>query len=140
MAGATSVAAVPQQKAKDVRVPFVRRCRLEYDDGRGGTAFLVNLNDSGAYVARDDLRPAGAAEALPALGTLLRCIFRLPGRDRDVVVSAAVTWVNPHQQHPVHGLPPGFGLGFRTMPDEDRRAIVAMVADYLARHPAVGRL
>ena len=138
MAGATLIAAVPQ-KTRDVRVPFVRRCRLEYDDGRSGTAFLVNINENGAYVARDDLRPAGAAEALPAAGATLRCIFRLPGRDRDVAVSAVVTWVNPRQQHPVHGLPPGFGLGFRAMAGADREAITSLVGDYLARHPVVGR-
>ena len=128
---------------RDVRVPFVRRCRLEYDDGRTTTAFLVNLNESGAYVARDDLRPPGggsaAPEALPPLGTALRCVFQLPGRAREVVVSAVVTWVNPRQQHPVHSLPPGVGIGFRALAEEDRRAIADLVLDYLERHPAAAR-
>ena len=47
--------------------------------------------------------------------------------------------MNPRQQHPVHGLPPGFGLGFRAMPDAVREAIVALVASYLARHPSAAR-
>jgi hypothetical protein len=138
MAGATfGIGAVPQ-KMRDVRVPFVRRCRVEFEDGRTGTAFLVNINVQGAYVARDDLRPAGAGASaeLPALGATLRCFFHLPGRARDLAVSAVVTWVNPRQEHPVHGLPPGFGLSFRGLSDGDRDAIAQVVDDYLARHPA----
>lgn len=137
MAGAIlGIGAVPQ-KTRDVRVPFVRRCRLEYEDGRTGTAFLVNINESGAYVARDDLRPAaGAPEALPEVGAGVRCVFHLPGREREVAVWATVTWVNPRQQHPVHGLPPGFGLGFRAVAEADRDAIATLVDEYLARHPA----
>ena len=140
MAGATfGLGAVPQ-KMRDVRVPFVRRCRLEYDDGRTGSGFLVHINVQGAYVARDDLRPPEVSgqppDELPGLGTALRCTFRLPARERDVTVTAVVTWVNPSQQHPVHGLPPGFGLSFRALADDDRDAIARVVADYLARHPA----
>ena len=138
MAGAIAgVAAVPQ-KTRDVRVPFVRRCRLEYEDGRTGTAFLVNINVTGAYVARDDLRPAasGAADELPPVGASVRCTFHLPGRQGEVAAWATVTWVNPRQQHPVHGLPPGFGLGFRALADADRDAIAALVQDYLSRHSA----
>jgi PilZ domain-containing protein len=128
---------------RDVRVPFVRRCRLEYDDGRTGTAFLVNINETGAYVARDDLRPAGGGavtpEPLPVLGTSVRCVFQVPGRERELAVSAVVTWVNPRQQHPVHSLPPGFGLSFRALAEADRAAIAGLVDDYLMRHPALAR-
>jgi hypothetical protein len=140
---AMSGAALMQPKTREVRVPFVRRCRLEFEDGRTGTAFLVNINVNGAYVARDDLRPAPgaprneAAEAdLPRLGQRLRCVFQLPGYDRDVTVGAAVSWVNPRQQHPVHGLPPGFGLSFHTLEPGDREAITSLVEDYLDRHPS----
>ena len=139
MAGASAV----QSRSRDVRVPFVRRCRLESEDGRTGTAFLVNINVNGAYVARDDLRQGAAAATgdppaadLPRLGQRLRCIFQLPGRDRDVAVIAVVSWVNPRQQHPVHGLPPGFGLAFQALQGAEREAIASLVADYLERHPA----
>jgi hypothetical protein len=132
-----------QQKMREVRVPFVRRCRLEFADGRIGTAFLVNINVNGAYVARDDLgRPKGAPAApddLPRLHEAVRCCFQLPGRDREISVTAVVSWVNPRQQHPVHGLPPGFGLSFQQMSKADRDAIVWLVNDYLARHPAAAR-
>ena len=143
MAGQVATSAL-QQKMREVRVPFVRRCRLEFGDGRTGTAFLVNINLNGAYVARDDLRTGGrgkaAAEAppadLPQLHESVRCVFQLPGRDRDVSVGAVVSWVNPRQQHPVHGLPPGFGLSFQVLSKRDRDEIAWLVDDYLARHPA----
>jgi len=134
-----------QQKMREVRVPFVRRCRLEFGDGRTGTAFLVNINVNGAYVARDDLRTGGGparagAEApaadLPRLHETVRCVFQLPGRERDLIVGAVVSWVNQRQQHPVHGLPPGFGLSFQSLSKPDRDAIAWLVDDYLARHPA----
>jgi hypothetical protein len=132
-----------QQKMREVRVPFVRRCRLTFEDGRTGTAFLVNINVSGAYVARDDLPrprdPAAPVADLPRLHEAVRCVFQLPGRDRDVTVSAVVSWINPRQQHPVHGLPPGFGLSFQQMSKPDRDAITWLVNDYLARHPAAAR-
>jgi hypothetical protein len=130
-----------QQRMRETRVPFVRRCRLEFADGRVGTAFLVNINVNGAYVALDDLRtqpssvkPEAAVE-MPRLHETVRCIFRLPGRDRDVVAEAVVSWVNTRQQHPVHGLPPGFGLGFQTLGKADRAAILWLVDDYLEKHP-----
>jgi hypothetical protein len=138
----TAGASAVQSKTRDVRVPFVRRCRLEFEDGRTGTAFLVNINVNGAYVARDDLRTgAGVVNAeavadLPRLGQPLRCIFQLPGRDRDLTVVAVVSWVNARQQHPVHGLPPGFGLSFRGLNRPDHEAIASLVDDYLERHPS----
>jgi hypothetical protein len=135
-----------QQKLRETRVPFVRRCRLEFEDGGVGTAFLVNINVSGAYVALDDLRArpapaAGAATqppaaAMPRLHESLRCIFRFPGQERDIVVQAVVSWVNPRQQHPVHSLPPGFGLSFQALSKPDRAAIAWLVDEYLAKHPA----
>lgn len=133
-----------QQRMREVRVPFVRRCRLEFEDGRTGTAFIVNINVNGAYVARDDLRTGGTGKAateaatadLPRLHESVRCVFQLPGRDRDVAVGAVVSWINPRQQHPVHGLPPGFGLSFQVVGKPDRDAIAWFVDDYLARHPA----
>jgi hypothetical protein len=44
-----------------------------------------------------------------------------------------VAWTNPRQQHPVHSLPPGFGVGFRQLSDENRSRIEAIVREYLMR-------
>ena len=145
--GSSAGARAMAPKTRDVRVPFVRRCRLEFEDGGTRTAFLVNINVNGAYVARDDLRAGGRpgkaasevpATDLPQLHQSVQCVFQLPGRDREVAVGAVVSWVNQRQQHPVHGLPPGFGLSFQVLSKIDRDAIASLVDDYLERHPAAG--
>jgi hypothetical protein len=48
-------------------------------------------------------------------------------------LEAVVAWNNPRQQHPVHSLPPGFGISFRNLSPEAHGAILALVADYQAR-------
>jgi len=108
-----------------LRVPFVRRCALEFQAGRSERAFLVNINVMGAYVAAED--------ALPTLGEGLVCRFRLPGSEREVRVEAVVTWLNPRQQHPVHSLPPGFGLRFAGLSGEDQARIEALVRERWGR-------
>ena len=143
-----------------LRVPFVRRCGLSYEDGRTSSAFIVNINVLGAYVARDDVplaadpkggsrnrnaaaepaappsAPAAASEPMPELGQVVRCTFQLPEQTCDVEVDGIVSWVNPRQQHPVHSLPPGFGVKFRDVPAEDIRDIERVISDYNAQHPA----
>lgn len=109
-----------------LRVPFVQRCALDFDDGRVVDAFLVNINALGAYVAHD---------GLARLGQRLQCRFKIPGNETRISLSAAVAWVNARQQHPVHSLPPGFGLKFERIPPEDLRKVEAIVQDYVARHP-----
>jgi hypothetical protein len=44
-----------------------------------------------------------------------------------------VSWVNVQQQHPVHSLPPGFGIRFEGLSDADRARIEEVVTDYLQR-------
>lgn len=56
-------------------------------------------------------------------------------RERDLVLQAVVTWVNPRQQHPVHSLPPGFGVKFPSLEAADRRRIESIVDEYVARNP-----
>jgi hypothetical protein len=46
--------------------------------------------------------------------------------------------VNPLQQHPVHSLPPGFGVKFRDLSAEDTRSIERVIRDYNARVPGGG--
>jgi hypothetical protein len=113
-----------------LRVPFVRRCALDYGDGRQSSGFVVNVNVLGAYVAVDDM---------PKMGETVTCRFRDPERDRDVTLQGTITWVNPRQQHPVHSLPPGFGLKLQPLAADDHRCIEQVVEDYLARNPQVAR-
>ena len=109
-----------------LRIPFVRRCRLDFDDGTTDPAFTVNINVLGAYLARD---------TMPVLGQAVKITFRPPDRVRDLVLDGLVTWVNPRQHHPVHSLPPGFGVKFPALEARDRRIIETIVDDYVARNP-----
>ena len=79
-----------------IRVPFVRRCQIDYTGGQTDSAFIVNINVLGAYVAH---------EVMPALGRTLVFRFHVPGSEREVVVDGVVAWTNPQQEHPVHSLP-----------------------------------
>jgi Tfp pilus assembly protein PilZ len=109
-----------------LRVPFVQRCALDFDDGQLVDAFLVNINVMGAYVAHD---------GLARLGQRLQCRFKIPGNEIRVSLAATVAWVNARQQHPVHSLPPGFGLKFEGIASADLLRVEAIVQDYVARHP-----
>jgi Tfp pilus assembly protein PilZ len=107
-----------------IRVPFVRRCQIDYTGGPSDSAFIVNLNVLGAYVAHD---------AIPALGRTLVFRFHVPGSERPVVTDGVVAWTNPQQEHPVHSLPPGFGVAFRGLTEDARARIEQIVSEYLAR-------
>jgi Tfp pilus assembly protein PilZ len=107
-----------------IRVPFVRRCQLDYGGGETDSAFIVNINALGAYVAHD---------TMPALGRTLVFRFQVPGSERELVADGVVAWTNPQQEHLVHSLPPGFGVAFRGLTDDARSRIETIVADYLAR-------
>ena len=117
----------PARKAVLLRVPFVRRCALAFDDGVAASAFLVNINVLGAYVAHDEM---------PSLGRGVRLQFSLPDSDHELSLEGSVAWLNPRQQHPVHSLPPGFGVKFRGVSAEDIRSIERVITDYKARNPA----
>jgi hypothetical protein len=75
---------------------------------------LVNLSLSGAYVA---------AEIALAAGEIVDIRFLFPGSTREVEIQGRVVWINREQTHPVHSLPPGFGLSFENL-REDSRAIL----------------
>ena len=109
-----------------LRVPFIVRCALQFDGAPLGHAFLVNINILGSYVARDDL---------PHLGEHVAVRFRIPETEREVELDGVVAWLNPRQQHPVHSLPPGFGVSFRELSDSNLSAIEGVVEEYIARHP-----
>ena len=107
-----------------IRVPFVRRCQLDYAGGQSDSAFIVNINVLGAYVE---------SEKMPALGRAVVCRFQIPGNELELVTHGVVAWTNPQQEHPVHSLPPGFGVAFRNLSPDVRARIEQIVADYLAR-------
>jgi Tfp pilus assembly protein PilZ len=107
-----------------IRVPFVRRCQIDYTGGQSESAFIVNINVLGAYVAH---------EAMPSLGRPLLFRFHVPGSERECSVDGVVAWTNPQQDHPVHSLPPGFGVAFKNLSDDARSRIEQIVFDYLAR-------
>ena len=115
----------PPRKAVLLRVPFVRRCTVDFSSGTKATAFIVNINVLGAYIALDDM---------PPLGQAVTCRFQMPESEHEVAVGGIVAWTNPSQPHPVHSLPPGFGLGFRALSTENRARIEKIVGDYVARH------
>jgi PilZ domain len=109
-----------------LRVPFIRRCAVAFDDGTSVSTFTVNINVLGAYVARDQM---------PQLNQAVTITLATPGKDIPLVLRGTVTWLNPRQQHPVHSLPPGFGVKFGTLPPEDRRCIEGVIDDYTRRNP-----
>jgi uncharacterized protein (TIGR02266 family) len=109
-----------------LRIPFVRRCQLAFEDQPETSAFLVNLNVLGCFVALD---------LTPAVGTRVTLRFKLPGNERELTAVGVVAWLNRWQEHPVHSLPLGFGLRFASLSAEDRARIGAVMDDYLRRHP-----
>jgi hypothetical protein len=111
-----------------IRVPFIRRCALAFDDGTTSSTFTVNINVLGAYVARDQM---------PVLHQALTVTLATPGKDAQLVLRGVVTWLNPRQQHPVHSLPPGFGVKFEALSADDRRCIEGVVDDFIRRNPQV---
>ena len=117
----------PQSKVALLRIPFVRRCALVFDDGVEASAFLVNINALGVYVAHDEM---------PKLGQRVHLRFSLPDTERELSLDGSVVWLNPGQQHPVHSLPPGFGVKFQGISAEDVRSIERVIADYRSRNPA----
>jgi Tfp pilus assembly protein PilZ len=110
-----------------IRVPFVRRCRMEFEK-RSLVGFVVNLNVLGAYIAAEKID-------FPALGEPVVCHLSTADNEITMPVGGVVAWVNAHQPHPVHSLPPGFGIKFENLSDEHRRRIQDAVDEYLQRHP-----
>jgi Tfp pilus assembly protein PilZ len=107
-----------------LRIPFVRRCTLTFEGGQTASAFLVNINVLGAYVA---------FEEQPMLGEAVECRFMIPGNEIEIVAGGVVAWLNPKQSHPVHSLPPGFGVRFEGLSERDLGRIGDMVRSYVAR-------
>lgn len=110
-----------------LRVPFVQKCHLSFRDGTSRSAFIVNINVLGAYIADDEP---------PHAGDTLSCRFRIPGNEIEVSVEGAVAWVNARQNHPVHSLPRGFGVKFVGVSPDNVRRIETVIKDWVARNPS----
>jgi uncharacterized protein (TIGR02266 family) len=117
---------VSQPTDRPLRVPFVRACTLMLGAGDRLSAFTANISVLGAYIASDDE---------VRVNQTLRLRFGVPGNVIESEVVGVVAWVNPKQQHPVHSLPPGFGVRFLGLDEETRRRIEAVVRDWVARQP-----
>lgn len=126
------------------RVPFVRRCLVERPGVPPCSAFLVNISRLGAYVAVGDVPVLGESETahgalpladLPVAGEAVTCRFRTAEGAAEVSVAGVVAWLRPRQQHPVHSMPPGFGVQFARLGQEAEAGIEAVIAAYLALHP-----
>jgi Tfp pilus assembly protein PilZ len=107
-----------------LRVPFVRACTLAVDGGSETSAFIVNINVLGAYVSSDER---------PALASGLAIRFQTADNHQDIDVRGEVSWLNPRQQHPVHSLPPGFGVKFVSVSEAARERIESIVRAYTER-------
>ena len=107
-----------------LRVALVQRCRMELDSGPPRTAFLVNISVLGAYVAED---------AQPPLGARGHCVFCMPGNDLEIRLPCVIAWANPRQQHPIHSLPPGYGIRFVSLTAASQERIEAYVAEQVGR-------
>lgn len=107
------------------RVPFVRKCRITFSDGQSREVFIANINEYGAYLADDVMPQAGQGIAVR---------FRLPGNETEVEATGAVAWANPSQQHPVHSLPPGYGLQFDPLREPLLSFVLGVVEEYMRRH------
>jgi len=111
-----------------LRIPFVRRCQVTFEAGPTVSAFIVNINVLGAYIAYEEQ---------PILSEGVECRFTIPGNEIEVVAGGVVAWLNPQQNHPVHSLPPGFGVRFDRLSDHDRERVAKMVSSYITRSGAM---
>jgi len=113
-------ASVP--KSGHVRVPYIQRCRIEYE-GETRLAVLCNLSVVGGYVTIDPI---------PQEGTRVVVSFLLPGDPRTFQSPATVMWMNPEDPQRVDSLAPGCGLRFDALPAGERRRLERVVIDYCA--------
>ncbi len=111
---------INQPYSKLWRVPFVRRCRVEWG-GSARDAVCCNISADGVYIA---IHP------IPPVGKRVHLRFALPGNEIPIAVEAEVCWESSGQSHKVHSLPPGCGLGFLALPGSNRDRIADLVDEY----------
>lgn len=116
----------PEARAEKVRIPFVAPCVLSTLDGVR-RASVCNLSRDGVYVSVDPVPAAGAAVIVA---------FRLPGLTEAFERVAVVAWRNPEGPGRVHALPPGCGLRFAGLVEEDSARLTALIDEYAGSLPA----
>lgn len=100
------------------RIPARLQIRFGQNGGEVLTDFTVNVSTGGVYIET----------ALPfAAGDPLRTSFLLPERGSPITCSSRVAWVNTAERPTIPSLPPGIGVQFLDLDDEDRAAILAFV-------------
>lgn len=111
--------------SRTLRIPFVRRCTLVTAQGER-TGMILDLSLSGVYIQADEL---------PREGDTFTITFRVPGNDRLLSIKGMVAWINLHQSHPVHSLPPGFGFSFLEAAPQDQTLIAQTIVAYCRSNP-----
>lgn len=117
----------PESRPDKVRIPFVAPCVLS---GAGGPrrANVCNLSRDGIFVG---------LEAAPEPGAAVIVSFRLPGLEEAFERIAIVAWRNSEGPGRVHALPPGCGLRFASLSDDDSARLAELVDTYAGALPAV---
>jgi Tfp pilus assembly protein PilZ len=106
-----------------LRVALVRRAVLTVE-GREEQVLAVDLGLRGVFVERTPALPAGIAVGLR---------FTLPGNAREIAAQGRVAW----SQAAAEGarLPPGVGIEFTRLLDEDARRVRAFLLEHWSRAP-----
>jgi uncharacterized protein (TIGR02266 family) len=102
------------------RVPYVQACRLRAKDAEI-EGMIRNISVLGIYL---DVDP------IPKVGDRLRLSFALPDGNGALQVDAEVAWRNTATRHKVPALPPGCGLRFLGLSEQERDRIQALVRSF----------
>jgi len=108
-----------------LRIPFVRRCVLESSEGTR-EAMTLDISLKGMFIATREL---------PAIGLDVAVQFRVPSNVKTLSLPSRVAWLQERQTHPIHGLPPGFGIFFRKLEVEQVRLIARTIQGYCLSNP-----
>lgn len=119
----------PEDVLRRLRIPFVQRATLTHR-GESRDVFIIDVGLSGVYVEQQDGVPIGEA-------VLIR--FPLPGNELPVVARCRVAWIHkPGEALVSKDLPPGAGMEFVEVSEEDSRRIREHVVAHCQR-PARAR-
>jgi uncharacterized protein (TIGR02266 family) len=110
----------PADRRAALRSPIIvreARCIAGMDVFFG---YASNISRSGLFISTSVPHKRSA-------GDVVEIRFTLPGVNRLVACPATVVWTRPYRKDQHH--PPGFGLKFLDLPEEDARAIERWVQE-----------